>query len=73
MEHQMLLEALYKRYRIGEITAPSVYTKESSTINFKRSVVYGFGVLWTAVQYVLQKCSLGKFGIFAKDGKKLTV
>ena len=72
-DNQILVQAFYFGYRIGEITAPSVYTKESSTINFKRSVVYGFGVLWTAVQYVLQKCSLGKFGIFAKDGKKLTV
>ncbi|MBM3252550.1 MAG: glycosyltransferase family 2 protein, partial [Candidatus Omnitrophica bacterium] len=43
-DNQVLAQAIYFGYRIGEITAPSVYTKESSTISFKRSIVYGIGV-----------------------------
>jgi Glycosyltransferases involved in cell wall biogenesis len=72
-DNQMLIQAFYFGYRIGEITSPSVYTQESSSISFRRSVVYGFGVLWTAMQYILEKRGLAKFPIFDKNGKKLTV
>lgn len=72
-DNQMLLQAFYFGYRMGEITCPSQYTKESSSINFRRSVVYGLGVLRTAVQYALQKNNLGKFPIFDKNGGKISV
>ena len=68
-DNQMLLQAFYFGYRVGEISAPSIYADDSSSINFKRSVEYGFGVLWTAMQYRLQKLSLSRFRIFNKDGK----
>lgn len=71
-DNQMVLQAFYFGYRIAEITCPSVYTKESSSINFSRSVIYGFGVLSTAVKYFLNKHSLGSFPIFDKAGRKLT-
>ena len=70
-DNQMLAQAVYFGYRIGEITAPATYTKESSSINFTRSVVYGFGVISTAIRFVLQKIGLAKFPIFDKNGKKL--
>lgn len=70
-DNQMLAQCAYWGFRIGEITAPSCYTKESSSINFKRSVVYGFGVLATAVKYALQKRGMGRFRIFSEEGKKL--
>ncbi|MDD3906154.1 MAG: glycosyltransferase family 2 protein [Candidatus Omnitrophica bacterium] len=70
-DNQILAQAFYFGYRVGEITCPSQYTKESSSINFRRSVVYGLGVLNTAVQYMLQKNRLSKFRIFDKDGKRL--
>lgn len=60
-DNQMLLQALFLDYRIGEITCPAVYAKDSSSINFSRSVVYGFGVLGTAVKYMLAKYKIGKF------------
>jgi len=72
-DNQMLIQAFYFGYRIGEITSPSVYTQESSSINFRRSAIYGFGVLWTALQYILEKRGLAKFPIFDRNGKKLTV
>jgi len=70
-DNQMLLQAFYFGYRVGEITCPSVYTSESSSINFSRSVIYGFGVLSTAFKYMLQKHSLASWPIFGKGGKKI--
>ncbi len=69
-DNQMLLQALYFGYRVAEITCPSVYTKESSSINFSRSVVYGLGVLSTAWKYMLQKHSFLKLPIFDSNGRK---
>jgi len=71
-DNQMLLQAFYFGYRVGEITCPSAYTEESSSISFSRSVVYGLGVLYTAWRYMLQKRALGKWPIFDRDGKKLS-
>lgn len=70
-DNQILLQAFYFGYRVGEMTCPSRYIKESSSINFQRSVVYGLSVLKTAVQYLLQKSNLGKSRIFDKDGRKI--
>lgn len=60
-DNQMLLQILFLGYRVGEITCPAIYTKDSSSINFSRSVVYGFGVLGTAFKYMLAKRGIGKF------------
>ena len=60
-DNQMLLQALFLGYRVGEITCPAVYAKDSSSINFRRSVIYGLGVLGTAFKYMLAKHNIGKF------------
>ena len=70
-DNQMLAQAFFFGYDVAEITCPAIYTKESSSINFSRSVVYGFGVLGTAWQYMLARHGLAKYGIFNKEGKKL--
>ena len=70
-DNQMLLQAFFFGYDVAEITCPASYTKESSSINFSRSVVYGFGVLGTAWQYMLAKRGIAKYRIFSKEGKKL--
>ena len=72
-DNQMLLQAFYFGYKVAEITCPSVYTEESSSINFSRSVVYGLGVLKTSIQYKFQKHSLAKYPIFNENGKGLGV
>ncbi|MCX6339516.1 MAG: glycosyltransferase family 2 protein [Candidatus Aureabacteria bacterium] len=72
-DNQILAQAIYFGYRIGELTAPSQYTRESSSIGFGRSVAYGWGVVGTALQFVLQKLRLGRFSIFNRNGKKLQV
>lgn len=70
-DNQMLLQAFYFGYKVAEITCPSNYDKDCSSINFPRSIVYGLGVLNTALQYMLQKYGLARYPIFDKDGKKL--
>ena len=71
-DNEILLQAFYFGYRVAEVTCPAVYTKESSSINFLRSVAYGFGVLSTAFKYMLAKRLGAHFPIFDRNGKKLT-
>ena len=50
-DNEMIAQVMYKGFRIGEISCPTKYFEEASSINFRRSVTYGFGVLWTAMRY----------------------
>ena len=65
-DNQMLAQIFYAGYEIAEVTCPTKYFPDASSINFRRSLKYGFGVLWTAIQYRLQKWRLGNFEIFKK-------
>jgi hypothetical protein len=49
---------MFKNHLIGEITCPTKYFKEASSINFQRSSVYGIGVLWTSIKYFLTKIGI---------------
>jgi glycosyltransferase involved in cell wall biosynthesis len=72
-DNQILVQALYFGFRIGEISCPTKYFTDASSINFQRSVRYGFGVLKTAFQYRFQKLGLGRFKIFDSSGRRLLV
>ena len=72
-DNQMLAQAIYFGFRMGEISCPTKYFPEASSINFKRSVIYGLGVLATAFRCRFQKMGLKKYPIFDKNGKKLEV
>ena len=63
-DNQMLAQILYRGFPIAEVTCPTTYHEEASSINFPRSVRYGFGVLGTAFAYRLQKWGIWKFSIF---------
>lgn len=63
-DNQMLAQIVYAGFDIGEITCPTKYFPEASSINFRRSCRYGFGVLLTSLQFRLQKWHLGRFKIF---------
>jgi glycosyltransferase involved in cell wall biosynthesis len=63
-DNQVLAQICFAGFEIGEITCPTTYSKESSSINFKRSVVYGLGVIKTSFCYFLQKNRVAKFKIF---------
>lgn len=60
-DNQMLAQIIYAGYDIGEITCPTKYFPEASSINFRRSCRYGFGVIRTSIQFRLQKWHLGHF------------
>jgi glycosyltransferase involved in cell wall biosynthesis len=64
-DNQMLAQILYHGYRIGEISCPTKYFPEASSINLRRSIKYGMGVMWTALQYALQKNGIARFAIFS--------
>lgn len=72
-DNQMLLQAFYFGYRVGEISSPCAYSSDSSSINFSRSVLYGLGVLKAAAMYALEKRSLGRWPLFNKEGRKLVL
>ena len=60
-DNQVLTQIHYAGFEIGEINCPTKYTNDSSSINFKNSIVYGIGVLKTSFQYFFQKIGLIKF------------
>lgn len=65
-DNEILAQCCYIKARIGEISCPAKYFEEASSINFKRSLVYGIGVLRVSVSYFLQKAGLFRFAIFSK-------
>jgi glycosyltransferase involved in cell wall biosynthesis len=58
-DNQMLVQAVQFGFKIGEISCPTKYFAEASSINFKRSCIYGLGVLRTAAQYRLKRLGIG--------------
>jgi len=69
-DNEILTLLFYFGYKIGEISCPTKYFKEASSINFVRSCKYGFGVLDLSIKYRLAKMGLVS-KIFKKDAKKL--
>jgi hypothetical protein len=67
----MLAQTIFFGFRIGEISCPTKYFPEASSISLKRSVTYGFGVLWTSVRFKLQKLGLKSFSIFHPSSYRL--
>ncbi len=63
-DNQMLAQTLHFGFRIGEISCPTKYMPEASSINFRRSVAYGLGVLRTAGQYRLHHMKLRRDRLF---------
>lgn len=71
-DNEILAQIAYAGYEIGEVSCPAKYHKEASSISFKRSVKYGFGVLRVSLSYRLQKWSLAKFRIFdLEQGRRI--
>jgi len=64
-DNQMLAQIFYTGFEIAEITCPTRYFDEASSINISRSIRYGMGVLGVALSYALQKTGIFKFRIFS--------
>ena len=69
-DNQMIAQIFYANYEIAEITCPTKYFKEASSINFKRSVKYGLGVLATSFKYLFAKLGIKKSIIFYNPNNK---
>jgi glycosyltransferase involved in cell wall biosynthesis len=63
-DNQMLAQIFYAGFDIAEITCPTLYFDDASSINVTRSMKYGLGVLGVSFSYLLQKSGLMKFRIF---------
>ena len=70
-DNQMLAQCVQFGFRIGEVSCPTKYFEEASSINFRRSVKYGFGVLGTSVQFKLHNWGVMHLPRFSPDGRKL--
>ena len=71
-DNQMLAQCVYFGFRIGEVSCPTKYFEEASSINFRRSVKYGLGVLQTTLQFALQRAGILRSPMFDPEGKTLT-
>ncbi|HNF69877.1 MAG TPA: glycosyltransferase family 2 protein [Chitinophagales bacterium] len=65
-DNQMLAQIFFAGYEIAEVTCPTKYFDEASSINFKRSVIYGLGVLRTSMQYRMQKWGMANHAYLRK-------
>jgi glycosyltransferase involved in cell wall biosynthesis len=70
-DNQMLAQCVHFGFRIGEVSCPTKYFEEASSINFRRSVKYGFGVLATTLQFFFQRIGLIHLPRFSANGRKL--
>lgn len=72
-DNQMLAQCVYYNFTIGEISCPTKYFPEASSINFSRSLKYGIGVLYTSLQFLLSKRRILPSRIFGPNGRKLNL
>jgi len=70
-DNQVLAQCVHFGFRIGEVSCPTKYFEEGSSINFRRSVTYGLGVLGTTLQFALQKMGVARFRLFSAKGRRL--
>jgi len=71
-DNQVIAQAAMFKFNIGEVSCPTKYFEEASSINFKRSVEYGLGVLATTVCFVAHKAGMIRSPLFGATGRKVT-
>lgn len=69
-DNQVLAQILWFGYTIAEVSCPTKYFMEASSINFPRSVKYGFGCLWTALTFRLARMKLIRSRLFPRDKER---
>src|SRR5712664_1477192 len=70
-DNQVLAQCVNFGFRIGEVSCPTKYFEEASSINFRRSVSYGLGVVGTTLRFALERAGIAHSAIFSKEGKTL--
>jgi len=73
-DNEILAQAIFFGFRIGEISCPTRYIAgESSSISLRRSITYGLGVLKTSIKFRMQKMGLKHYPIFSSSGRRLNL
>ena len=72
-DNQLLAQVSYFGFSLGEISCPTRYFDEASSINFRRSTIYGLGVIKTSIEYRLNKMGLINSRLFNIDGERLDI
>lgn len=72
-DNQILAQAVFFGFRMGEISCPTKYFPEASSIKFRPAVRYGFGVLAISLQFAFAKRGLGHFRIFNPQGRRFQI
>ena len=72
-DNEMLVQAVHFGFRIGEISCPTRYMEEASSINFSRSVRYGLGVLAVTAKFVAQRLGAVRLPLFSSSGRRIKV
>lgn len=70
-DNQMLAQAIHFGFRLGELSCPTKYFEEASSISFRRSVRYGLGVLRTSVEFRLHRMGISHSPVFDEQGRRL--
>jgi glycosyltransferase involved in cell wall biosynthesis len=70
-DNQMIAQAIWSGFRLGELSCPTKYFAEASSISFRRSCIYGFGVLRVSLLYRLCRWGLCRSKLFAPDSPRL--
>jgi glycosyltransferase involved in cell wall biosynthesis len=71
-DNEMLAQAVMFGFRIGELSCPTKYFKEASSISFRRSTIYGLGVLKTTGRFLIHKLGIGKSRLFDRRGRAIS-
>jgi glycosyltransferase involved in cell wall biosynthesis len=69
-DNEMLVQIIYFGYRIGEISCPTRYSTEASSIGLRKAIEYGVGVLITTLKYLLHRLKLRKDPLFDSEGHR---
>lgn len=72
-DNQMIAQSVMFGFRIGEISCPTKYFEEASSISFRRSMKYGIGVLKTTATFVAHRAGLVKMPLYEASGRKVTL
>ncbi|WP_435017699.1 glycosyltransferase family 2 protein [Tundrisphaera sp. TA3] len=72
-DNQMLAQVIAFRFRIGEVSCPTRYFAEASSIGLRRSITYGLGVLRTSVIFRLHRWGIGRHRLFDPGGRRLAI
>lgn len=63
-DNQILAQVIFQGFKIGEVSCPTRYFPEASSIGWGRGVMYALGCVWTSVQFMLEKCRIFHFDLF---------